>query len=335
MKKFLLPESGNFYKANLHCHSTYSDGSLTPEELKKIYMEQGYSVIAYTDHDIMIPHHDLADDDFLPLTGFEVEINENKKEDFSKIKTCHICFIALDKENEIQPCWHRSAYQFANAQKYRDLVKFDDTLPDFVRSYTPECISDMMRIGREKGFFVTYNHPTWSMEEYPEYTSYNNMSAMEIVNYGCVAVGYDDRNSHQYDDMLRSGKRIYCIATDDNHNIRSDSFGGFTMIKADKLEYGAITEALVNGNFYASEGPVINSLWYEDGVVRITCEDAREIFITRGIRKAGNKTGDVEHPVTDACFKIADDDIYFRLTVVGFDGKCAYTNAYFVDELNK
>ena len=41
MKKYLLPENGNFYKANLHCHSTNSDGKLTVEELKKIYMEKG------------------------------------------------------------------------------------------------------------------------------------------------------------------------------------------------------------------------------------------------------------------------------------------------------
>ena len=34
MKRWLLPEEGSFYKANLHCHSTYSDGQLTPEELK-------------------------------------------------------------------------------------------------------------------------------------------------------------------------------------------------------------------------------------------------------------------------------------------------------------
>ena len=33
MKKYLLPENGNFYKANLHCHSTFSDGKWTPEEL--------------------------------------------------------------------------------------------------------------------------------------------------------------------------------------------------------------------------------------------------------------------------------------------------------------
>jgi len=42
MRKYLLPESGNFYKANLHCHSTLSDGNLTPEQLKKAYMDKGY-----------------------------------------------------------------------------------------------------------------------------------------------------------------------------------------------------------------------------------------------------------------------------------------------------
>ncbi len=33
MKKYLLPEGGSFYKANLHCHSTYSDGEYSPAEI--------------------------------------------------------------------------------------------------------------------------------------------------------------------------------------------------------------------------------------------------------------------------------------------------------------
>ena len=70
MKKHLLPESGNFYKANLHCHTVLSDGCLTPEEVKEIYKNAGYSVVAYTDHDILIPHHaELSDDEFLALNG--------------------------------------------------------------------------------------------------------------------------------------------------------------------------------------------------------------------------------------------------------------------------
>ena len=33
MKKHLLPETGNFCKANLHCHTVLSDGNKTPEEV--------------------------------------------------------------------------------------------------------------------------------------------------------------------------------------------------------------------------------------------------------------------------------------------------------------
>ena len=36
MKKYILPEKCNFYKANLHCHSTWSNGKHSPEELKQI-----------------------------------------------------------------------------------------------------------------------------------------------------------------------------------------------------------------------------------------------------------------------------------------------------------
>ena len=39
MKKYLLPENGNFYKANLHCHTNISDGKLTPAERKAVHLE--------------------------------------------------------------------------------------------------------------------------------------------------------------------------------------------------------------------------------------------------------------------------------------------------------
>ena len=40
MKKFLLAENGNFYKANLHCHTNLSDGDFTPEQVKQLYLEK-------------------------------------------------------------------------------------------------------------------------------------------------------------------------------------------------------------------------------------------------------------------------------------------------------
>jgi len=340
MKKYLLPENGQFYKANLHCHSTISDGKLTPEEIKKHYLDHGYAVVAYTDHDIMIPHDELADENFLPLHGYEMEVNQYWGGDFSLTKTCHMCLIALEPDNLRQVCWHRETYLFGNAPKYREQAQFYEEEADYVRVYTPECISDMMKKGREKGFFVTYNHPVWSMEEREQYINYHNMHAMEICNYGCVKGGYEDYVPAIYDEMLRSGKRIYCIATDDNHNYRDvtdpncDSFGGFTMIKAEKLDYRAITSALEKGHFYASQGPEIKSLWYEDGKLHITCGPVKSIVFSYGTRRAhtihapeGEYLTSAEAPVTDNC-------IYVRVTVTDESGKPANTNAYFVDELN-
>ena len=340
MKKYLLPETGNFYKANLHCHSTVSDGKLSPEVIKGAYMAHGYSIVAYTDHDVMVPHHELTDSRFLALTGYEMEVNEiNPEKPKQLIKTCHMCFIALDPDKTEQVCYHRSKYIWGNALSYRPQLHFDESLPDYERSHTHEGISEMMRIGRENGFFVTYNHPGWSLENYSDYSGYENMHAMEICNFGCVVMGYDDYHPNVYDDLLKQGKRIYCLATDDNHNGRpltdpaSDSFGGFTVIKAEKLEYKTITDALLAGNFYASQGPEITALWVEDGTVHITCSAADRIYLNTGRRRAGfvyDKTG---NGITEASFKIDPEDIYFRLPVIDKQGYPANTNAYFTDEI--
>lgn len=43
---------GQWYKGNLHCHTTVSDGSLTPEEVVTLYKSNGYSFLAISDHNI-------------------------------------------------------------------------------------------------------------------------------------------------------------------------------------------------------------------------------------------------------------------------------------------
>lgn len=339
MKKYLISENGSFYKANLHCHSTLSDGRLTPDEIKDLYKSKGYSIVAYTDHDILIPHDDLTDDEFLALHGFEVEINDPTPCPRCEIKTCHICFIGIDPENITQPMWHRGWYLFGNAPKYRDQVKFDENEPNYVRRYNGEGITEMMNIGRDKGFFVTYNHPTWSLETYPDYMGYNGMHAFEMYNGGCLAAGYQDYHPRVYDDMLMGGKKLYCIGADDNHNgashdsRRYDSGWAWTMIKADSLNYADVTKALVDGNFYASEGPEIHELYFEDGKVTVKCSEADRVICNYGIRHAEMALNDDFSPVTEATFRMDPEWKYFRITVVGKDGKTACTNAYFAEDL--
>ena len=48
--KALFKQDGNWYKGNLHMHTTLSDGKITPEEACDIYCGKGYDFIAMTDH---------------------------------------------------------------------------------------------------------------------------------------------------------------------------------------------------------------------------------------------------------------------------------------------
>ena len=338
MKKYLLPKDGSFYKANLHCHTTVSDGRKSPEEVKELYKGAGYSVVAYTDHDVMVPHHDLSDDSFIALTGFEGEFNANYPSG-KDYRTSHLCFIAGKKDNDVHPIWNPVCAYIGHAPEYHERQKYDPEGYTEKRSNSPECINASIKRARDAGFFVTYNHPVWSLDDYNQYTQYEGMHAMEIYNHDCAVFNYNGYVPEMYDDMLRLDKRIYAVAADDNHNdykrdsYAFDSLGGFVMIKAKKLEYEAITDALFRGDFYASTGPMINSLYIEDGTVKVETSDAISIGMTTARRSAKNKFAKVGSYITYAEFQLDPAEKYFRITVNDGKGKHAHSRAYFLDEL--
>ena len=154
-----------------------------------------------------------------------------------------------------------------------------------------------------------------------------------------MAEGVDDYNGAIYDDMLRGGKKLFCIAADDNHNHGNperrdyDSFGGFTVIKAENLEYRTVTKALEAGNFYASEGPEIKALWFEDGKIHVECGAADRIVMTTGVRRCGIRWAENGELLTEAEFEVKPEYGYVRITVIDEAGRHADTNAYFTDEL--
>ena len=80
MKIYLIDPNKKWQKANLHCHTCNSDGYFTPEEIKKYYMEQGYSIVAYTDHELIYDNSHLCDDKFIAITASEFSITEQSKE---------------------------------------------------------------------------------------------------------------------------------------------------------------------------------------------------------------------------------------------------------------
>ncbi len=349
MKYILLPEkseNANYYKANLHCHSVISDGRKTPEQIKTDYVAHGYSIVAYTDHNMLIGHNDLTDDNFLALNGFEIDVGEKHRPKGEANKVCHICFISPSADNLRMVCYHRTENIWGNALKYRDVAQYDESLPDFIREYSANGVNAMIEEARENGCFITYNHPTWSLENYPCYNGYDGMDAMEIVNYGCVVGGYDDDNGHCYNDFLNQGKRIFCIAADDNHNAHPDthedcdSYGGYTVICSPSLNYDDVFAALKSGMFYSSTGtavhcgPEILSLTYEDGKVSIKTSGVRSVYFITNLRYCNAKNAPFGELIEEADFEIKRDIKWFRLVVVDKYGYKAYTNAYFIDSLD-
>ena len=340
MRKYLLPENGNFYKANLHCHSVFSDGKLTPQEIKKIYMEHGYSIVAYTDHELFVRHNDLTDENFLALNGYEVGVSESGSNKFMK-KTCHLCFIALDPDIEYQPVFHRSKFLTKFLENNPD-AKFDKSRPDYVKVYSAEGVNDMIKKAKEGGFYVTYNHPTWSLEQYPDYIGYTGMDAMELLNFHCFAEGYDEYNPHAYEDFLKAGNRIAVTYSDDNHfaypdTPESDMCGGFVMIKAERLDYKTITEAMKRGDYYASMGPEIKEAYIEDGKLYVKTSPVRQICMNYGYRAKGIKKAKKGETITEAIIDIRADvaeaeDTYFRISLIDSEGNHADTRAFFFDE---
>ncbi|MBQ8815487.1 MAG: hypothetical protein IJZ85_13440 [Lachnospiraceae bacterium] len=161
-----------------------------------------------------------------------------------------------------------------------------------------------------------------------DYTAYEGAWAVEVYNHGCAVLSGMNDAERVFEDILRTGKRIFAVATDDNHNSfpldswQCDSFGGFTMIKAENLDYSTVIDAMERGHFYASTGPLIEELYYEDGKIYLRCSEAAEVCMNslgRWGRRVAGSTGEL---ITEAVFDL-EKDLFDRPQDVGCWGVCA------------
>lgn len=347
MKKYLLPHDRNWYRANLHCHSTCSDGHLTPEQLKEAYKGHGYSVLAITDHEILLDHSDLNDEEFLTITSSEYSISQWPPHypaidgiapdiSWNRMKTIHMNIFSKDPHNTFQTaCAPSSLNQYR--ERYEKALQCDG----YERKYTVEGINETIRMLNEAGFLVQYNHPNWSLNEREDYIRLEGLWALEILNYATELETGAEYCPYIYDDMTRNGMyHLYCTMGDDNHNndlTLRQSFGGSTMIAAKELKYEQIMEALEKGEFYCTSGkdnpPLIHALYVEDNVIKIDCSPATSVFCN-GYCRADRNVNGVD--ITHAEFPLRESDVFFRITVRDKYGNNAHTHNYFVrDYLEK
>lgn len=330
------------FKANLHCHSTLSDGSLTPQELKDAYKSHGYSILSITDHERPHDHSALSDPDFLLLTGYEAYIRPDpmcRYDTFSR--ELHLNLFARDPHNTDLICWNDRYVKYVKDPNERTEMKRFGS--EETRQYTPEYINRFIATAHEDGYLVTLNHPVWSMEDFSELFLYDGFFSMEICNYSAFRSGLNEYNTCLYDMMLRRGKRLFAHSADDNHNEiglgkpGDDSFGGFAMLNLpdDTLSYDGVIAALDAGSFYSSMGPVICSLEIQGDCARIECSDAVRIAMLFGAKDTrAVYPSAFGETVNHAEFHIPPKAQYVRFTVTDALGRHADTRGYFRDEWN-
>lgn len=313
--RVLLPEN-RYYKANFHCHTTVSDGRLSPEETKAAYQKEGYSIIAFTDHRKYVWHTELDDENFLALAALEMDLTEQDK-DWPIAKTYHLNLFDTD------PTQDRSGIDFLPDFAYGDLEGMN------------RYIARMNGLG----FLVCYNHPYWSLQNYEDYKDLQGLFAMEIYNYGCETEGLYGFSPQAYDEMLRCGHRLCALATDDNHNVfpfgtaGCDSFGGFVQIAADKLDYPSVIQALRDKRFYWSMGPELKGVEIRDGVLRIRTSPVEKIFVVLENRNYYRKQVLPGESLEYAEFPLSGKEGWLRVEVKDARGRFAGSSAYCMDEL--
>ena len=158
---------GQFWRGNLHTHSTLSDGVLSPEEVCRRYRDEGYDFLALTDHFIGLYGYPIADtvphrgDGFTTILGAEVHSGSMQNGEL-----WHILAVGLPAD-------------FAPSNT-----------PGFLPVDEQETGPELAARARAAGAFVAVAHPQWSGMTLEDARSIEAAHAIEIYNHGC-AIGCD------------------------------------------------------------------------------------------------------------------------------------------------
>ena len=236
--------AAQWYKANLHSHTSGSDGRLPPGEVALHYRRNGYQVLAITDHNVVTPCREYSAHDFLCLEGLEIGVGKSETG-----SSFHTVGIGVPEGFGVP---EGSGGEFAG----------------------PQTLLDAIAAAGGVGFIA---HPYWSCLVAHDMLGLRNCLGIEVYNHGCELEIAKGISSVHWDDLLLRGERYVALGVDDGHWCGWDYGGGFTMIRAEELSREAILQALRNGDCYASMGPLIHDLQVTADGVSVECTPAAAI----------------------------------------------------------
>jgi hypothetical protein len=274
------------YKVNLHMHTTFSDGKLSPAEAVQRYRENGYDAVALTDHWFFGSGSDL--DDFTILSGAEYNIGGSDARD----GVFHIVGVGMSR------------------------------VPSVTKDMTAQ---ELINGIHEVGGIAILAHPAWSLNTPKMILPLCGVDATEIYN-SVSAVHYSRRaDSSVIVDMLASEGRIYpLLASDDAHYYDgTDDCVSWIMVEATDNTKEALLRAIRKKQFYATQGPEIHLFKDGDGYT-VKCSPAKEIvFFSNGVWSQRVFEG---KDLTEAHYVPLAHECFLRAEVTDKNGLRAWTN---------
>ena len=299
-----------FLKGCLHCHTTRSDGKVTPEEVIKLFKSKGYDFLAITDHR-KYNFSDFAPEENLTIIP-GMEFDNGRLPCEHGLRCFHTVCIGPKRED---------------GNCYEQDQEFESAKAANQEEYQPYL--DELHANKN---LTVYCHPEWSGTSAKYFEKMRGNFAMEIWNSGCVMECDMDKDAPYWDELLGQDILIYGVATDDGHG--ADQHGhGWVMVNA-KNDINSILAALEAGEFYSSCGPEIYDFYTDGESVFIECSPAAKIRLHSDAHPTRIRY-DAEGNLTRAEFKLstwAGPYKYVRMSVVDKDGKMAWTNPIFLNK---
>jgi len=291
----LFDDDGIWVKAALHCHSTVSDGSLSPEGVVKFYAERGYKVISVTDHNVVTVLKKKFEG-LLTVPGIELSIGKGRGG-----SSYHLVVLGLEEV---------SRPEVSNINE--------------LNSFLAEI--------EDRGGVSFIAHPYWSNLFSEDLYQLSNYVGIEVYNTGCdveVAKGF---SMVHWDQLLSLGKKVWGIAVDDAHGYffpPIDADYGWTWIKLKDLEERELLEALKQGFFYSSMGPQVFEFNIEDNLLHMQLSPVTRVNIVskngkgfsisvatlmRIVSAWCSKSGDIRKVVDDVQIERFNDRVKLLIT---------------------
>ena len=237
----ILNTSGVWYKGNLHMHTLRSDGHLSPKAAMQVYEKAGYDFIALTDH--WVQSECETTDNLLILSGCEWDTG-----DMIEHPIFHIVGVGMEKQVNL---------------------KHTHSLP-------PQKIINAINTANGLAILA---HPAWSVTNPSECLPLTGLAGIEIYNSVSGLPWNGQRaDSSLYFDIWASQKKLFrCMAADDSHFYGGEQTRSFIMVNAHERSIDSIKKSIRNGNFYATQGPLFQSVRKNNNTREVDCSAVETI----------------------------------------------------------